>query len=377
MGWGRRRQSAVSQFPLPVLPQRLRRLSTLDFAVLAWLFLGFVSLIWTQYRSQAVTELRVMMVEPVLFYAILRWLSPDRRALLRLTDTLVTAGITVAVIGLVMFVQGQSVITAEEGARRLASVYGSPNNVGLFLGRCIPFVLAFAILPLDKRRRIVSVIALGLMGIAALLTQSAGALFVGIPAAVVTVLILTLGRRARLILAALVVILLFAFVVSLQSARFARILDFTSGTNFFRIRVWQSAVSLIQDYPVTGVGLDQFLYFFRGRYIMPDAWQEPNLSHPHNFVLDFWVRLGILGVVVFLWMQVAFWTQARRAYQSWKTANPLVFALVAGAIGSMVNLLAHGLIDNSVYVQDLAYVFVFLLMLVNCLSNIRAIDAAP
>ena len=56
---------------------------------------------------------------------------------------------------------------------------------------------------------------------------------------------------------------------------------------------------MIHDHPITGLGLDQFLYAYRGRYILPDAWQEPNLSHPHNILLDFWVRLGIFGVLLF------------------------------------------------------------------------------
>jgi O-antigen ligase len=305
-----------------------------------------------------------------LFYAIFRTIRLDRKIILRLVDTLILAGFAVALIGLIMFVQGQSVITAEAGARRLASVYGSPNNVGLFLGRCIPFALAFLVIPLDNRRRILSAISLGVMGLAAILSQSVGALFVGIPAAVVTVLLLAWRKRSRWLLVGIMIFIVLAFILSLQSARFARVLDFTSGTNFFRLRVWQSAINLIQDYPLTGVGLDQFLYAFRGHYILPDAWQEPNLSHPHNFVLDFWVRLGILGVVIFAWLQIAFWQRIRQVFQKLRQGNPLFLAVTIGTIGSMVNLLAHGLIDNSVYVQDLAYIFVLLL----ALSNVRAID---
>jgi hypothetical protein len=39
------------------------------------------------------------------------------------------------------------------------------------------------------------------------------------------------------------------------------------------------------------------------------------------------------------------------------------FILKAGTAGAMVNLLAHGLVDNSVYVNDLALVFALLLAL--------------
>jgi hypothetical protein len=43
-------------------------------------------------------------------------------------------------------------------------------------------------------------------------------------------------------------------------------------------------------------------------------------------------------------------------------------------MGSMANLLAHGLVDNSVFVQDLTYVFVLLLGLLPLAENMRAID---
>jgi O-antigen ligase len=355
-------------------PVYLPHLTLLDYAVLFWLALGFISLLWTERRAPAITELRVLMVEPILFYLIIRTMQLKHRSLLSLIDALLAAGFTVAFIGLFQFIQGQAVITAEEGVRRLASVYGSPNNVGLFLGRCIPFVLAFAVSMTDRPRRLLALGALLTMIAAVILSQSAGALFLGVPAALFTVLMLVWGRRGRLILLILVVVIALAFVLSLQSARFARVLDFDSGTNFFRIRVWQSALNMIADHPLTGLGLDQFLYAFRGHYILPDAWQEPNLSHPHNFVLDFWVRLGIMGVIAFIIMQIGFWRQVLWFYRNTRRGQTLEYALMIGAVGCMINLLAHGLVDNSVYVQDLVYVFVLMLALAVRLQNGRAID---
>jgi len=81
------------------------------------------------------------------------------------------AGLAVGVIGLYQFVNGQAIITAEGGAERLASVYGSPNNVGLFLGRCIPFLLAFTLIRVDRLRRILAGISLIIVLIAAVLSH--------------------------------------------------------------------------------------------------------------------------------------------------------------------------------------------------------------
>lgn len=358
--WGLNSQSSVSQF------RRLRSLKNvlyIDYAVLAWVALGFLALTWSARRAEAITELRVLIIEPALFYLIFRTSRLERQSIVRILDAVLLAGVLVAVIGLWQFFQGQSIITAEGGAQRLASVYGSPNNVGLFLGRCIPFFLAFLIVRVDLTRRIIAGVCLIPIGLAVLLSQSVGAIFVGIPAAIFVVFILVMRRRARWVLVALTVVGLAVFILALQSPRFARVLDFSSGTNFYRIRVWQSALSIIHDHPLTGLGLDQFLYAFRGHYILPDAWQEPNLSHPHNILLDFWVRLGILGVVLLLAFQIIFWTRMRHLYHLYRAHDPLSLALIVGTIGSMANLVAHGLIDNSVYVHDLAYVFVTLLAL--------------
>ncbi len=373
-GWRRNWLSAASSSASLSLATRLLHLHAIDYGVLIWLLLGILSLSWSERVSQAITELRVMILEPTLFYLVLRSSARDRQSIVRVVDAMLLAGFLVAVIGLWLFIQGDAVITAEAGSRRLASVYGSPNNVALFLGRCIPFAMAYLITSTDRARRFAAGVSVTLMLLAVLLSQSVGAIFLGVPLAVATVFTLVWRRRAALALLALLAGIAAISPLLLQSARFSRLLDFTEGTNFFRIRVWQSAINMIRDYPLTGVGLDQFLYAFRGQYVMPDAWQEPNLSHPHNFILDFWVRLGLLGILNLLWLQVAFWRAMRSAYRRFRGRDPVFFALCLGTIGSMINLLSHGLVDNSVYVQDLCYVYVLLLGLAVNLSNIRTID---
>jgi O-antigen ligase len=160
--------------------------------------------------------------------------------------------------------------------------------------------------------------------------------------------------------AGLAALLAGAFAVAVQSERFSRLANLSGGTSFFRVRVWQSATQMIADHPVTGIGLDQFLYAYRGQYIAPDAWQEPDLSHPHNVLLDFWLRLGIWGALLLVAVQAAFWVRAIRVWRAGR--NSLVTrALVIGAMGGMAGLLAHGMVDNSVFVNDLAIVFMLLL----------------
>ncbi len=140
-----------------------------------------------------------------------------------------------------------------------------------------------------------------------------------------------------------------------QSPRFADTFNFTSGTSFFRIQLWRSVVSMIADHPWLGVGLDNFLYAYRGKYILPEAWQEPNLAHAHNIILDSLARLGVFGFAATFWMLSAFFLNAYTTLK--RLADPDLRALTIGLIASMINCLAHGMVDTGYWFVDLAFVF--------------------
>ena len=332
--------------------QRLR-LTALDGLAFAWAALGVVSLAWSEFRGPALHELRVVILDPVLFYALIRVMRLRRRELVWLADTLVFSGAAIAAIGLVWFVTGQGVVEAEDGARRLISIYGSPNGVGLYLGRCIPFALAYALLPLGTWRRAYGALGGALMLVAVLLSQSRGAILLGLPAAVTVLLIVWHGRRAVVpVLGALG-----AMAVALipLSMALPRLRDLLGSTAFFRRHLWYSALNLIREHPITGAGPDQFLYWYRSRYLLPAAWAEPNLAIPHNVLLNHWVSLGIGGVALLIGFQIAFWRKLWRVRQ--RLAGRTLLALVLGLAGGMAHALAHGLVDVTYFSINLAFVF--------------------
>jgi O-antigen ligase len=136
---------------------------------------------------------------------------------------------------------------------------------------------------------------------------------------------------------------------------------------FFRLKLWQSSLLMLREYWPLGVGLDNFLYQYRTRYILPEAWQEPELSHPHNLVLDFATRLGIGGVIVLLWLQLVFWRSAWQQYR--QQGAPLLL----GLMGSMAAIAAHGFVDHAFFLVDLALAFGLIVGLVAGLSSAEGI----
>jgi O-antigen ligase len=333
----------------------------------AFVIVAVLSTFFAQHRHEALRELRLVILEPVLFYLALIALPMEKRERQRIIDAFVFSAVMVAVVGLVQYFVLGDVITAEGGMQRLHSVYGSPNNVGLYLGRALPLMLAvvffgsngFSRSNLLKRRWLYA-LACAPVGAALLLSLSRGAIVLGIPAALL--LLGVLGgpkwRRATIIVLLVGVV---ALIPLLRTPRFAGMFDLSGGTTGFRVSLWHSAWGMIRDYPLLGVGPDNFLYAYRTRYVLPTAWEEFNLAHPHNVVMDFASRLGILGLVVFVGLQASFW---RKAWPLRRDARPEVRALALGVMASMADFLAHGMVDAAYFVIDLAFVFGFSLALV-------------
>jgi O-antigen ligase len=243
---------------------------------------------------------------------------------------------------------------------RLRSIYGSPNNVALYLGRILPLTLAITLMG-QGRRRLAYALAAGLIGPAILLSFSKGGLLLGVPAALFVLLIYWRRSADRPVwpwLVGLAAAGVVALLIAFQIPQLAGRLDLTGTTGILRLNLWQASLNMFRDHPIFGVGLDNFLYAYRGRYIFDAAWQEPNLNHPHNLVLDFATRLGIAGLIAGAWLFWSFWRTAaplpQRVEREWR---PVAIGLLA----AFAHLLAHSLVDHSFFLVDLAYAFYFML----------------
>ncbi len=343
--------------PSPSLP--------LDLSVLFFVIVSTASIFVADVRGVAIREFRVIVLEPALFYLLLRITPLDQKQIWRIVDFFLIGAVVVAAIGLGNLMAGVNLITAEGGVARIRSVFGSPNNLGLFLGRALPIAVAVALLGRQRARRVFYALAALIIGVAIVLSFSKGALLLGVPAAMAVIVIFWGGRRAVVALVGLAAAGGAALIPLSRHPRFANLLNLTSGTSFIRVQLWRSALAMFADHPILGVGLDNFLYAYRGKYILPEAWQEPNLPHAHNIFLDSLTRLGLLGFVATIAMLASF------AALAWKTveavSNRDLRALTIGLIASMVDMLAHGLVDTGYWFVDLAFVFMMTLGLMTAI----------
>ncbi|MDX1662810.1 MAG: O-antigen ligase family protein [Candidatus Promineifilaceae bacterium] len=342
-----------------------------DFAVLLFVGTATVSLLFTERLGVALHEWRVVIVEPALFYLLFRGVSLREGEVWAVVDAFVLGGVVVAGYGLSLYVACQAtpfldapctqVITPTAGLDRLRSLYGSANNLALYLGRILPFLLAVALLGIGwARRRLLYILALLPVGVALLLTFSKGALFLGVPASLVVIFFLSQRRRAWPSVVALTLLAALAVFVALNVPSLATRFDIRGATSTTRFYLWQASAEMFLDHPLFGVGLDNFLYEYRDHYILEPATAEPNLNHPHNLLLDFATRLGLAGLGSGI---ILFAALARNLFRLQRAPLPVGRPLAIAIAAAFADMLLHGLVDHSFFLIDLAFAFFLMLAL--------------
>ncbi len=363
---------------------------------------GTIGVVVAVARGAALREWRWLIVEPLLWYGLVRYWARDAQMRWRLVWAWLITGGVVSAIGLLQLVgidlaallpQGQCfsqrVVLAEGGLRRISSVYCHPNNVALALDRVWPVWAALTLLSITRRgrslhlrdRRAWLLGGCTLLCLAALgATFSKGAFLGGFVALVLLGFVLRQRNHALslLLLGAAVLgtvgVLLLGFVLGVER------LNPLGGSSGARMELWTSALQMVRDHPFTGVGLDQFYHYrtaaeFGDRYIDPAArtTNEQYASHPHNLILDLLARLGPFGLIAMAWLVIHF------SRQSWRltTLPGRDGALVLGLIAGMGAALAHGLVDNFYFVPDLAFSFWLMLALIDTLATIGASPLRP
>ncbi len=360
------------------LPQA-KRGSTPAPVLLALLALALVALgsaLEAQYQAQGLREWRTVFLTAVIFLgAMVTTLRMSERPEADAAIMLIMwigGAVAIALFGYYAYLQG-IFVTDVDGVRRIRGLFGSPNNLALYLERTLLVTIALFLFAQTWPRRILWASLATIQTGAFVLTFSKGGLFLGLPTGLLllfgTVYLLRqrlhAARRVMWLLGGVAILGLLLLAPFLTTPRLAGILDWRQDfSSFVRIHLWRSGLQMFLDNWILGVGPDNFLYWYRGAYLDPAVWNEPSLNHPHNILIDLLSRLGLTGLVAGL----AFWGAGFRILlRHINTSNPSPLAMGLAAAG--VAGLAHGMVDTSYALPDLMLVWTLLFGLV-CLQDL-------
>ncbi|MGB8951821.1 MAG: O-antigen ligase family protein [Candidatus Aminicenantales bacterium] len=187
---------------------------------------------------------------------------------------------------------------------------------------------------------------------------------------------------SSLVIVFLIVSLIFSFTIfkesitetitkSITFSRFKGIIQRRNLDAMFRGRadaLWKMAVSMIRDYPLTGVGM--------GGYIIESSNYSEIYKTPigtpesaENYILQVGSELGLIGIFFVLWIFWEIVKRMRRSYSIISTNDSNKFVLIgaiAGVISFLVIIQTHTFIGS----YEIKYTFWLLVGLIFCMGRI-------
>lgn len=321
-----------------------------------------------------------LIVEPIVVYILVRTtLANGRLRLWVALDVLLLGAAVVAGYGLIETIwYTVSPPPNVGGYHRVQSMFNHPNTLGLYLSRMIPlFGTLGLILPGGRRRRVYIGVTL-VLGVIALLSGSRGA-WMALAAAALVVAVLTGRFRWLLPAGGLGLLGLGGLILSGQN-RLMNVFQPGRGSGDTRRRLWRAAADEIQNSPILGAGLGDVRWM--RRYIPARRLQGTELVDAHNLFLDFWSKLGFIGLALMLWLLARYYQLSWRVY---RRSDPTYRAIGVALIATMTAAFVHGMIDAFYFGLQLAMLFWFLLGVAELLnsqptdepSSVEKVENAP
>jgi O-antigen ligase len=339
-----------------------------DIAIALLLVAGLISVFVAKDHRAALGLYRAYFIEPVaLFYVatdLLRKRSDFRTLLIGLG-----AGTSAfALLNIAWFVAAALQNSIHFGAPPSA-IYTSSNSVAMFLEPPMAFAVALVLFSDERRdRRLALIWALVLAAALALTFSRGGFLALAFFAVLTLVNVRPDLRRPLLVLgvvaaAAILVIVVVASTTPLMKSRFSYVaLNYTLQT---RSAIFTATLHMIAANPILGVGLGAYIYKLHNFIEI----------YPHNLYLTFWVELGLLGLLAFLFIFVKVLVSAWRGL---RMATGFERALLWGVVGTVVMWAIHGLVDSPYWKNDMAVEFWLVAAIaVATLRGLRSVGPPP
>lgn len=373
--------------------------SPLDFPVLILLLLAGLSLTISLDKELALPKFYGLLLGVISYYFIVIYIS-DKRDLRLPIIALVVMPIVLALMGLVTSPRILSISFVSSFLSILPQISNlfystasneiiNPNTLAGALSFFVPLLISllwdnnayhrafFA----EKHERKIRVsykvfawIALVCSVIALVVSGSRGAI-IGSLLGIFIVAVIR-DRRFLWALPILILIGLLIVYVGLKSSLPELIIqsDINADLPTFQYRheIWSYSLNILNDFPLTGIGLDQFngvlktLYFYQS-----EIFTSKYIAHSHNNFFAVAVELGLPGLVLYSSLIGAFFTMA---WLSWQRSGPLRRVLIMSLTAGMAAYLFFGVMDAFTLGKKLGVFFWIFLGIITAIFQLNPPD---
>jgi len=323
----------------------IKKMDGLKWGILLFFLAGILSTIFSMDPQQSLFELRNFV-----FLLIVYFVGNHVRGigeLKKLLHLLISFSTLTALIGI-----GQALL----GIDRAVGPQAIPQTFSEILILVLSLTWSLVLYYAKGKEQMILFIEAVLLSTALVLTYTRGA-WLGLFATLGTLFLLCLKKRlpgmSLLRQAGMPVLLIFLYLLVFffprpVAERTQSIGDVEDSSNAIRLFMWKKSPEILQDYPITGVGLIDLIPIY-DLYIAPET--SPNLKHFrlghfHNNFIQVMVQMGLLGLTtfLFLWFNII-----RREYKIFCQIHHSSFiihhSILLGTLPAVAGFLVSGLFE--------------------------------
>jgi O-antigen ligase len=271
----------------------------LTYPLIIFLLWSALSIFWSLDRENSINDVQAHLLNHIMLYFLLVSFFYTKKRFNSLAWIVVASATIFSIAGMVYYyIIMDSPITTRFGTLLKNSVHVSvelPGNAIGTLTITAIFICLYFFFHEPYLYRRVAIISCALVAfVATLLTHSRGTLVSLIIAGTILLLI----KNKKLVPFFLVAMVVIVTVSPLKSS-----LDTTSLSQ--RLKINYVAMEVLKDYPILGIGFGMLTFNNKidmEAYVkkVPEKYRPTDILGAHNWLLDIAVRIGLVGLILFL-----------------------------------------------------------------------------
>ena len=246
------------------------------------------------------------------------------------------------------------------GMVRATAAFQDANAFGVYLSALTPLILGLTPFYFKNRSRIIMILVsiLSLAGIA--LTYSRPTLL----AIYVVLWFFALVKKQKVLLIGMLIFSIAApFIAPKPVKEWAKLANYNPiifMCNDDRVAIFRNSFQMIKAHPIMGVGANTFMKNYKKYKEYPEFHGviTSDYLYAHNNFLHLTAELGLIGLVIFLWLLYAIFSESFSIYRKLKDNFFNVFSL--SLIACLIAFMVNGLTESSLYSSRLALIFWYL-----------------
>ncbi|NLW40858.1 MAG: polymerase [Tissierellia bacterium] len=249
---------------------------------------------------------------------------------------------------------------------RIYSVFGNPNILAEYLIMMIPISISLFWFSKKIHKKAIFLATTLILLLAVVLTYSRGG-WIGLAFGIFVFVLLI---EKRLFLAAIPLSLgAIYFLPQSIINRILSIANFADSSNSYRLRMWVITLEIIRDHWLVGVGFGHLPF----KETFETYIRTMPTFHAHNTYLETMAEMGILGFIIFvILLFILFKYSINKLVRG---ENSYIKTMAIGVISGLAGVLAHGLVENILYIPRIITTFWILVALLLTLVRISDEEA--